>query len=340
MISGSGTASIVITLAKPISNPDRVTLTISNSAIVTYTRRLDVLPGDVNDDGAVNTTDGVLMLRNETPANAYNRIYDMNGDGAVNTTDFNLYRPRIGNVLPGLSPQLAAGGEGPGTSTLLSTSQLAPVLGEAVHLWSAAGLPAADLARLKGVTLQVETLPPGYLGETPIGGTTITLSADAAGHGWFVDIAPTAVVSRPSSAIATRIPAGQEDLLTVVMHELGHTLGLGDLNSVRFSNDLMAENLSAGVRRLPSARDVANVIGIQPAATRILVHSLLVDEAMSAHGQEAPIDTRRPGAPGGLTVLQHATDSPMNIQTSALRFLSRRRPGNQAFQSRKKARDA
>ena len=71
-ISGSGTTSIVITLAKPISNPDRVTLTISNSAIVTYTRRLDVLPGDVNDDGAVNTTDGVLILRNATPANAYN----------------------------------------------------------------------------------------------------------------------------------------------------------------------------------------------------------------------------------------------------------------------------
>ncbi len=33
---------------------DRVTITIGNGEIITYTRRLDVLPGDVNDDGAVN----------------------------------------------------------------------------------------------------------------------------------------------------------------------------------------------------------------------------------------------------------------------------------------------
>ena len=151
-----------------------------------------------------------------------------------------------------------------------------------------AGLPAQDLARLQGATLQVGTLPAGYLGETPIGGTTITLSADAAGHGWFVDTAPVAVVSRPSSAIATRIPVGQEDLLTVVMHELGHTLGLGDLNSLRFSNDLMAESLSAGVRRLPSARDVANVIGIQQAETKISRHPLLVDEALSVSRTGSP----------------------------------------------------
>ena len=36
-ISGSGTSSLVITLAKAINGPDRVTVTISNSQIVTYT---------------------------------------------------------------------------------------------------------------------------------------------------------------------------------------------------------------------------------------------------------------------------------------------------------------
>ena len=98
-ISGAG-ANYVITLAQPISTADRVTFTIANSAIATYTRRLDVLPGDVNDDGVVNTTDGLLILHNETPAHAYQLIYDVNGDGAINTLDFTLYRPKIGTVLP------------------------------------------------------------------------------------------------------------------------------------------------------------------------------------------------------------------------------------------------
>ena len=98
-ISGSGT-NYVITLAQPISTADRLTFTIANSAIATYTRRLDVLPGDVNDDGVTNTTDGLLILHNETPAHVYQLIYDVNGDGAVNTLDFSLYRPKIGTVLP------------------------------------------------------------------------------------------------------------------------------------------------------------------------------------------------------------------------------------------------
>ncbi len=98
-ISGSGT-NFVITLAQPISTADRVTFTIANSTIATYTRRLDVLPGDVNDYGVVNLADGLLILRNDAAAHAYNVFYDLNGDGAANTADFNLYRPNIGTVLP------------------------------------------------------------------------------------------------------------------------------------------------------------------------------------------------------------------------------------------------
>ena len=59
-LSGSGT-SYTITLAQPISAADRVTLTLGNAGIATYTRRLDVLPGDVNDDGAVTLQDAVLI---------------------------------------------------------------------------------------------------------------------------------------------------------------------------------------------------------------------------------------------------------------------------------------
>jgi hypothetical protein len=90
------------------------------------------------------------------------------------------------------------------------------------------------------------------------------VSRDAAGYGWFIDptpwtntafaqpVTPTEFESRGSSPAV-----GREDLLTVVMHELGHTLGLDDLVPSQAPYDLMAETLPTGVRRLPSAQDRA-----------------------------------------------------------------------------------
>ncbi len=257
-ISGSGTVSILLTLAKPIAVADRVTLMIGSDEIITYTRRLDVLPGDANDDGAVNTTDGVLILRNSTPAHDYQVSYDMNGDAAANTADFVLYRPRIGTQLPGLPPQLVAGGVGLGGVARLTTDELAPVLKTAIDRWAAAGISTENVARLREVQIQIADLPAGYLGGTVIGGTTIYISADAAGHGWYVDSTTGTNSSFAFNALAAE-SAGHEDLLTVVMHELGHTLGLDDLDPASYPDDLMAETLETGVRRLPSARDVVAV---------------------------------------------------------------------------------
>jgi hypothetical protein len=48
-------------------------------------------------------------------------------------------------------------------------------------------------------------------------------------------------------------PAGDLDLLTAVMHEMGHQLGLGDLDAAADSHDLMFSPLVAGERRLPDA---------------------------------------------------------------------------------------
>jgi hypothetical protein len=106
-IADSGTSSVVITLARPITAADRVTLTIGNGQIVTFTGRPDVLPGDANDESVVNTTDGVLILHNETPAHAYDVFYDLNGDGATNGDDFTLDRSEIDTVPPEPHPMTA-----------------------------------------------------------------------------------------------------------------------------------------------------------------------------------------------------------------------------------------
>jgi hypothetical protein len=98
-VSGSG-ISYTINLAQAITVADRVTITIANATIATYTRRLDVLPGDFNDDGVVNSQD-VVGVRNEILGLAPMTIFgDINGDGKVDINDYNAVRARIGTTLP------------------------------------------------------------------------------------------------------------------------------------------------------------------------------------------------------------------------------------------------
>ncbi len=100
-LSGSGT-TYVLTLAQPINAADRVTLTIGNANIATFTRRLDVLPGDFNDDGVVNMQDAILV-RNEYlgfSAASPTIFGDIDGNGVVDVNDYNAIRRRLGTHLP------------------------------------------------------------------------------------------------------------------------------------------------------------------------------------------------------------------------------------------------
>jgi hypothetical protein len=81
------------------------------------------------------------------------------------------------------------------------------------------------------------------------------IDINAAGYGWFVDTTPYddsefdeyfgQLQANPSSPAS-----GDMDLLTVVMHELGHVLGFEDIDSGEYAHDLMSATLDAGVRRL------------------------------------------------------------------------------------------
>jgi hypothetical protein len=100
-ITGSGT-SYTITLARPISSADRVTITIGNPLIAGYTRRLDILPGDVNDDGVVNSQDMVL-IRNAIQKTGDPLMIgwaDVDGDGSVVLSDYIAARKKLGSHLP------------------------------------------------------------------------------------------------------------------------------------------------------------------------------------------------------------------------------------------------
>lgn len=102
-VTVSGTRLVfTIFLARPIDAADRVTLTIGNAQIATFTRRLDVLPGDISDDGLVNAQDAALG-RNAFVAGVMSVIADIDGDGQITIDDFNAVRRRVGTILPPLA---------------------------------------------------------------------------------------------------------------------------------------------------------------------------------------------------------------------------------------------
>ena len=111
----------------------------------------------------------------------------------------------------------------------------------------------STLLLLNEVDFEIADLTGLTLGQTT--GTTVLIDINAAGYGWFVDTTPYdnsefdeyfgQLQANPSSPAS-----GDMDLLTVVMHELGHILGYDDIVSEEYPNNLMNAPLEAGVRLL------------------------------------------------------------------------------------------
>ena len=147
-----------------------------------------------------------------------------------------------------------------GSPVPLTDQQLAPIVAEAERRWvvtNSAQVPAT----MSGITVQVADLPSGLLGEEI--GKTILIDRDAAGYGWFIDptpaddsefanlVAPHTLAAQAGSPAANRV-----DLLTTVMHELGHVLGYND----DATGDLMNGTLSLGVRRTVAVDEVSTTL--------------------------------------------------------------------------------
>jgi outer membrane protein assembly factor BamB len=136
------------------------------------------------------------------------------------------------------NPLTAAGGAAltSASGPALTTRDVQPLLQEALRRW---GLSGADVRGLGKIDIRIADLGGPTLGLAS--GRTITLDANAAGHGWFIDRTP-----RSDSEFRRPGDQGEQgkiDLLTVVEHELGHILGRdhGD-------NGVMSETLAAGTR--------------------------------------------------------------------------------------------
>jgi hypothetical protein len=126
----------------------------------------------------------------------------------------------------------------------ISSSELENARFDAVQYWSAAGLPSDLLAKLQSVSIRITSLHTGFLGLAS--NSEIIIDDDGSELGW--------------SLRADDLPAEKKfDVVSVLLHEMGHVLGLEDDGNAE-PGSLMYDELSLGELRRPTARDVDKVL--------------------------------------------------------------------------------
>jgi hypothetical protein len=161
-------------------------------------------------------------------------------------------------------------------------------------------LPALTV---KDIPIGIADLPDGGPGRLPVIGYTdgtVLIDINAGGFGWFIDPTP---ADDSEFAVGSLIApagspaAGRMDLLSVVMHELGHVLGLQDVEGG--DHDLMGDTLTPGVRRVPgpaALRDGVAAPGEPALAAGLVPTTTGVDELPSpANWFAAAADGPEPG---------------------------------------------
>ena len=229
---------------------------------------------DMDDDGFIGLSDlGIFTSVFRDSANAPGATYavaaDFDRSGFVGPGDFaflavNYERlrtaagPRIQHSvdLSSISPVSALRVDSSTVDRLtaaeyLTTGQLVPIVEEAFARFDAVVGPQTMILP-RNLTVEIVDLPGNLLGQASA--NTIWIDIDAAAYGWFVDTSPgddAEFVRREGSdefmATLSGSASGKVDLLTAVMHELGHLLGYDHADADN-GDDIMASLLSPGVR--------------------------------------------------------------------------------------------
>jgi len=180
----------------------------------------------------------------------------------------------------------------------LTQPELAPIKSHAVVRWQQSQVSGDGPASFENVHFEVSDLPDQTLALAR--DNTITVDRDAAGYGWFIDETPwdddeftDKVYDWELHADADSPAAGRIDLLTVLMHEVGHVLGLPDVPVGIDPTRLMTGMLAPGVRRLPSEFDFVYTPQVQETAEEEVspeFHAVSYDDFMASLRQSERTD--------------------------------------------------
>jgi VCBS repeat-containing protein len=137
---------------------------------------------------------------------------------------------------------------------ILGPGDLDLLIAAAIERWDDAGATAEQIAAMSAVSIVVSDMSGPLIGSATPG--RIELDSDGAGHGWFIDATPGEDSEYQGSgtrlsAVAGGPAEGSIDALTVIMHELGHQVGLGDDHDAASGSGLMYGYVELGERRLP-----------------------------------------------------------------------------------------
>ncbi|CAN5572204.1 hypothetical protein BH10PLA2_BH10PLA2_07850 [soil metagenome] len=198
--------------------------------------------------GVVNPGNGTWFLRNS------------NSSGAPSFTPFNFGAPGwgsvVGNWVGSPLPQLAASNKAAAASVNppLTDQQLQSAVHAAMTRLQTAGISSNVLAALTNIRFTVGTLTNHELGLSDPSNRQVVIDATAGGLGWFVDQTPLqdeefTTANGKQTAKAGSAAAGHMDLLTVLLHELGHFAGGTELDPALHPDALMALTLPTGTRR-------------------------------------------------------------------------------------------
>ena len=153
----------------------------------------------------------------------------------------------------------------------VSQSQVTSLAAIAEQIWQNTGLTPAQMTILNNLTYNVGTLPNGAIGSYQNG--TINVSPDANQYGWFIDTSVTASnyasesaqlytqtaqnTQTSFSAASGTNQVGGLDLLSLILHEQGHVLGLANSTN---ADDVMYSAISEGKRWLPARSEASGAV--------------------------------------------------------------------------------
>ncbi len=258
-----------------VADPDNATLTaltvtITNvqnvgSEVLTYT-----LPGGISASAPTNTAATVVFTGVASPATYQTLLRSIQYRNLAASPT--LGTPRSITVITNdgaatqtatttvtlVSPLEAASDPTKVIADKITTADLRPIVQAAIGRWATLGLTSAQVAQLQSTTYVVANLGLARELGHASSGKVITIDDNAAGFGWFVDKTPrddiefTKVIGK-----SERVAPGMTrmDLLTVVMHEMGHILGLPDIDDDK-STGVMTDTIAAGTRRVSTAADL------------------------------------------------------------------------------------
>ena len=146
------------------------------------------------------------------------------------------------------------------TAAELTEAELASIKASAITIFQQLGLKQEQLQYLGGTAIEIWDLGGrGHVAASRLG--SITIDNDGGGSGWFVDKTPyddAEFLVGQDEELQTRGVAGDRfDLLTVVVHEMLHLLGIEHSS---LEDDIMYESLTLGQRKRLSQTNVDDIV--------------------------------------------------------------------------------